>query len=95
MTPDKPFFSTRGVVLTPQDLTLKDWPERARRAGLTSIALHPTPKIVREFLWSEQGHGFLESCSTGLSYARVGARGSGKKPPGPGWEGRANAVAQR
>jgi hypothetical protein len=33
-------FETRGVVLVPEDLTLKDWPERAQRAGLTTTALH-------------------------------------------------------
>ena len=33
-------FVTRGVVLTPEDLSLGDWPERAKRAGLTTIGIH-------------------------------------------------------
>jgi len=59
-----PFFRTRGVVLTPQDLTLSDWPERAKRAGLTTIALHPTPAAVTEFVQSAVGESFLAKCDT-------------------------------
>ena len=36
----KSLFATRGVVLVPSDLSLADWPERAKEAGLTTIALH-------------------------------------------------------
>lgn len=57
-----PAFRTRGVVLTPQDLTLADWPERAARAGLTTIALHPTPREVAPFVRSEAGEAFLADC---------------------------------
>jgi hypothetical protein len=39
-SPPRPAFSTRGVVLIPEDFTLRDWPERAQRAGLTTLALH-------------------------------------------------------
>ena len=31
---------TRGVVLVPEDLTLANWPERAKAAGLTTIDIH-------------------------------------------------------
>ena len=34
---DEPFFVTRGVVITAEDLTLADWPERAKAAGLTTL----------------------------------------------------------
>jgi hypothetical protein len=37
---EPPRFATRGVILLPFDLTLSDWPERAAKAGLTTIALH-------------------------------------------------------
>ena len=54
-------FTTRGVVITPADLTL-NWPERARRAGLTTIALHPFPRNVTEFVRSRDGEAFLDTC---------------------------------
>ena len=60
--PDDPFFKTRGVVITPEDVTLGDWPERAGRAGLTTIALHPFPGKVLEFVHTEAGIAFLERC---------------------------------
>jgi len=56
-------FTTRGVVLTPDDLTLADWPERAARAGLTTIALHPTPAVVLRFIESDTGKAFLKKCA--------------------------------
>jgi len=58
------FFKTRGVVLIPDDLTLVDWPERAHRAGLTTIGLHhsASPKVVIDFVRSERGQTFLEQC---------------------------------
>jgi len=59
----RPFFETRGVVIVPEDLTLEDWPERARRAGLTTIALHPTPKTVMDFVQSKRGRDFLDRCA--------------------------------
>jgi len=55
-------FLTRGIVLTPDDLTLSDWPERAARAGLTTLALHPTPSVVAKFAASRAGKGFLQRC---------------------------------
>lgn len=43
---------TRGVVLYPFDLTLTDWPERARRAGLNTIGLHAATRfdVLRDFI---------------------------------------------
>ncbi|MBI4657278.1 MAG: DUF4838 domain-containing protein [Verrucomicrobia bacterium] len=60
----QPFFRTRGVVLVPEDLTLRDWPERAQRAGLTTIGLHHgvAPRIVADFIRSENGQKFLARC---------------------------------
>ncbi len=55
-------FQTRGVVLTPSDLSL-DWPERAAKAGLTTIALHPFPGVVSKFIGSPAGQEFLEKCT--------------------------------
>jgi hypothetical protein len=59
----KSALETRGVVLTPDDLSLADWPERAARAGLTTIALHPFPGAVITFVESAPGRDFLERCS--------------------------------
>jgi hypothetical protein len=48
-------------------VSLGDWPDRARRAGLTTIALHPFPGTVLNFVRSRAGERFLESCrSLGL-----------------------------
>ena len=60
----RPAFATRGVVLVPEDLTLYDWPERAQRAGLTTIALHhgSSPTAVVRAVQSDAGQSFLERC---------------------------------
>ena len=57
-------FATKGVVLIPSDLSLTDWPERAARAGLNTIALHhgSSPQIVVRFIQSEAGQAFLSQC---------------------------------
>jgi hypothetical protein len=57
----EPFFLTRGVVLVPEDLTLPDWPERARKAGLTTLALHTgsSPRKLAGFVQSEKGQKLL------------------------------------
>ncbi len=62
--PAEVFFQTRGVVIYPSDLTLADWPERARAAGLTTIALHDPswPGTVVNFVKSDEGKKFLEQC---------------------------------
>ena len=54
----------RGVVMVPENLTLRDWPERAKRAGLNTIALHhPTsPRKLLEFVQAEPGQDFLARC---------------------------------
>jgi hypothetical protein len=54
----------RGIVLTPSDLTFAEWPERARAAGLTTIALHHSvsPRVVVDFIRSERGQVFLQKC---------------------------------
>jgi hypothetical protein len=55
---------TRGVVLYPFDLTLADWPERARRAGLNTIGLHAAKRldVLRDFLAGEDGRRFIGQC---------------------------------
>jgi hypothetical protein len=60
-----PFFSTRGVVLYPEDLSWNAWPERAAHARLTTVALHDgsAPSRVAHFLQSEEGQRFLERCT--------------------------------
>ncbi len=60
----EPYFQTRGVVIYPGDLTLRDWPERAARAGLTTVALHDgaAPSNVVRFLQTEAGQEFLDAC---------------------------------
>lgn len=57
-------FLTRGVVLYPWDLSLADWPERAHRAGLTTIGLHAARRldVLVEFIKSDQGQVFLDTC---------------------------------
>jgi hypothetical protein len=58
-------FDTRGVVLVPEDLSLTDWPERAAKAGLTTIGLHhgASPKAVADFIESPAGRDFLSRCA--------------------------------
>jgi hypothetical protein len=49
----------------PEDLSLSDWPERAARAGLTTIGLHhgTSPKAVVDFIGSPAGREFLAKCA--------------------------------
>lgn len=60
-SPPGPAFSTRGVVLIPEDFTLGDWPERAQRAGLTTLALHHGRSVleVLKFVQSKAGQEAL------------------------------------
>ncbi len=60
----KPFFQTRGVVLVPSDVTTWDWPEQAKRAGLSTIGTHVFPHQVAEFVQTDEGQRFLERCRT-------------------------------
>jgi hypothetical protein len=59
-----PIFATRGVVLVPEDLTLADWPERAKRAGLSTIGIHHqnSPNAVIRWVQSDVGQRFLTQC---------------------------------
>jgi len=59
---DQPFFLTRGLVLVAQDLRTLDWPARAKRAGLTTIATHIFPREVADFLRTDAGRAFLDAC---------------------------------
>ncbi|HPO17028.1 MAG TPA: DUF4838 domain-containing protein [Candidatus Hydrogenedentes bacterium] len=57
-------FVTCGVVLYPWDLTLKDWPERAAKAGITTIGLHAARRldVLVDFVKSDDGQKFLRDC---------------------------------
>src|SRR5262245_44345484 len=61
--------ATRGALITLDDLSLEDWPDRAARAGLTTLSLHcaqrPSETMV-PYMRGPLGHLFLERC------ARVG-----------------------
>jgi Domain of unknown function (DUF4838) len=61
---ERPGLRTRGVVITPDDLTLADWPERAKSAGLTTIGVHHqnSPQAVVDWIKTDDGRRFLESC---------------------------------
>jgi len=63
-SPNERLFTTRGVVLVPEDLTLTDWPERARQAGLTTIGIHHqhSPAAVVRWVKSDHGQQFLQQC---------------------------------
>jgi hypothetical protein len=60
----KTTFLTRGVVLVPEDLTLADWPQRAKAAGLTTIGLHHqnSPQAVIRCVQSDAGQRFCKQC---------------------------------
>jgi hypothetical protein len=60
----RPFLSTRGVVLVPEDLTLTDWPQRAKRAGLTTIGIHHqnSPQAIIKWIKTDAGQRFHEAC---------------------------------
>jgi hypothetical protein len=55
---------TRGVVLVPEDLSLADWPWRARNAALTTIGIHHqhSPQAVIRWIKTDAGQRFLEQC---------------------------------
>jgi hypothetical protein len=56
--------STRGIILYPFDLTLADWPDRAARAGLTTIGLHAARRldVLVKFVQSDEGQKFIKQC---------------------------------
>ncbi len=56
-------FRRRGLVLLPEDTSLPNWPERARRAGLTTLALHEFNLMgILSFAVSDAGRAFLDQC---------------------------------
>lgn len=57
-------FAACGVVITPEDLTLEDWPDRAKAAGLDVIGIHDgtSPARVAKFVRSKDGRAFLLKC---------------------------------
>jgi hypothetical protein len=57
-------FKTRGVVLVPDDLSWTEWPDCARRAGLTTIGLHhgSSPEHVVKYIQSAAGQRFVTEC---------------------------------
>lgn len=57
-----PYFTTRGLVLSVDDLSTVDWPAQAKEAGLTTIATHVTPSEVAAFIQSPKGQAFLRQC---------------------------------
>lgn len=59
-----PGRSTRGVILYPFDLSLADWPARAAKAGLNTIALHAAQRldVLSDYMQSEAGEQFLADC---------------------------------
>ncbi|MBN2312257.1 MAG: DUF4838 domain-containing protein [Candidatus Hydrogenedentes bacterium] len=57
-----PFFRTRGVVVVPEDIASWNWPEKAKEAGLTTIATHPFPAEVEAFTATDEWHAFQEAC---------------------------------
>ncbi|HRT18587.1 MAG TPA: DUF4838 domain-containing protein [Candidatus Hydrogenedentes bacterium] len=59
---EKSFVTTRGVVILPSDTETFPWPERAKRAGLTTIGLHLDPVLREAFVKSGKGHAFMASC---------------------------------
>jgi len=59
-----PLFLTRGVVVVLSDLRTLDWPQRAKRAGLTTVSTHIFPHEVAAYVQSAQGQRFLDQCRT-------------------------------
>jgi len=64
--PAPPRGGTRGVVLYPFDLSLRDWPARCAKAGLNTIGLHAARRldVLRDFITSADGRRFLSECRT-------------------------------
>ncbi|WP_397569022.1 DUF4838 domain-containing protein [Schlesneria sp. T3-172] len=61
---DNPRKQTRGVVLYPFDLSLRDWPERCAQAGINTIGLHAAQRfnVLINFIQSDAGQSFLNRC---------------------------------
>jgi len=65
LTPSPARFSTRGVVLSVDDLASlpAQWPRWAKESHLTTLSTHVTPSSVQGFLGTEEGQLFLGSCA--------------------------------
>ena len=61
-TDGKQGLTTRGVVVTVDDLKTLNWPKLAKQAGLTTIGTHIHPEQVATFVRTGQGQSFLEDC---------------------------------
>ncbi len=57
-------LATRGVVIVPEDLTLGDWPERTKKAGLTTIAstIRTPPQAVIDCLRTDAAGNSSKRC---------------------------------
>jgi len=58
----EPFFTRRGFTICIEDLLTWDWVEKAREAGINTIATHYDPDTIVEFIQSEKGKKFMEDC---------------------------------
>lgn len=62
-SPDpEPFFLTRGVVVQPVDIKTWTWPEKAKEAGLSTIATHPFPRDIIKFVKTDAWQAFYDAC---------------------------------
>jgi hypothetical protein len=55
-------WDMKGVVLTVNDLQTVDWANVAAENGINTIGTHIRPNEVMEFMNSEQGKQFMETC---------------------------------
>ncbi len=62
----RPYIHTRGVQVLDTDLTLKNWPQMAKDAGLNMIAIGPSgiDAYIKNFLQAEEGQKFLAECKS-------------------------------
>lgn len=60
---ETPLFQTRGVVLVVRDIETLEWPQRAKRAGLTTLGTHVFPHEIAAFLKTERGEQFVQECN--------------------------------
>ena len=55
-------FTRRGVIISLNDLSWAEWPERAACVGLNTLALSGSIRSLREFVDSTSGESFLKRC---------------------------------
>lgn len=56
-------FEGRGLVLSPPDFTLSDWPDRMHKAGLNVVGLHVAggpPSVLTAFVVTDTGQELLD-----------------------------------